>query len=100
YELVKSSSPTSLKLRGVNNVCYTLLKIKIDAGKFHQIRTQLSLAGMHIVGDVKYGGEKWGNDRAIALCATGLAFQAATEEKQVKLSIDIPDTWLKYLSTE
>src|SRR3989344_3965802 len=53
------------------NAKYSLLQIKIDTGKFHQIRAQLSMAGMSIVGDVKYKGERWGNEKAIALCATG-----------------------------
>lgn len=83
-----------------SNGKYSLLKIFIDGGKFHQIRAQLSLAGFPIVGDVKYGGEKWSDSRAIALCATGLNFMAATEEKRIRLAIEIPKEWQGYLSTE
>ena len=77
---------------------YSLLKIKIDGGKFHQIRSQLSLAGFPILGDVKYGGQGWPDSGAIALCATGLSFKAATEQKIIALSIEIPVERQKYLS--
>lgn len=87
YELVKSNGK------------YSLLKIKIDAGKFHQIRAQLSMAGMPVVGDVKYGGQKWPHEN-IALCATGLSFQKATEDERVDLSIGAPKEWESYLSTK
>jgi len=69
---------------------YSLLKISIEGGKYHQIRVQLSGAGWPIVGDGKYGGEKWAHKGSIALCATGLSFTAATVDKRVDLAIDIP----------
>ena len=72
YEVVKSSDN------------YSLLKIKLETGKFHQIRSQLSLAGFPILGDVKYGhsshkASEWQTQNSIALCATGLSFYCATE---------------------
>ena len=86
---------------------YSLLKIKLETGMFHQIRSQLSLAGFPILGDVKYalpgrslgvGWERdWNNSKAIALCATGLSFYCATEDKKVDLSIPIPESWQKYI---
>lgn len=91
YEVVKSNGK------------YSLLRIKIDTGKFHQIRSQLSLAGFPILGDVKYGAKEplpdpsAQADEAIALCATHISFKAATEEKEVNLSIDLPEEWQKYL---
>ncbi len=86
YEVIKS------------NTKYSLLKIKIDTGKFHQIRTQLSLAGFPILGDAKYKGEKWQDEKSIALCATDLNFQTATEDKTIKLSIELPEEWESYSS--
>ena len=80
-----------------SNGKYSLLKIKIDTGKFHQIRAQLSVAGLPILGDVKYGGEKWEDKNSIALCATGISFKAATEDKIVNLSMEIPKEWEQYL---
>lgn len=88
YETIKS------------NTRYSLLKIKLETGKFHQIRAQLSAAGHPILGDVKYGGEKWGNEKTIALCATNLSFKTAIGDKTINLSIDLPDEWQSYLSTQ
>ncbi|OGZ67031.1 MAG: hypothetical protein A3C58_00730 [Candidatus Staskawiczbacteria bacterium RIFCSPHIGHO2_02_FULL_34_10] len=88
YEVVKS------------NEIYSLLKIKIEGGKFHQIRAQLSIAGFPILGDIKYKGGSWDNKEAIALCATELSFKAATEEKIINLAIGLPKEWKNYLSTE
>ena len=81
-----------------NEKC-SLLKIKIETGKFHQIRAQLSSAGFPILGDVKYGGERWHDEKSLALCATELHFCTATESKLVKILIKIPEDWQKYLST-
>lgn len=79
---------------------YSLLKINIEGGQFHQIRAQLSLAGFPILGDVKYGGKnsQWNDERSIALSATGLSFKSATRDKRVNLTIKIPREWLKYIS--
>lgn len=81
YEMIKS------------NGNYSLLKIKIDTGKFHQIRSQLSLAGLPILGDIKYGAKEPLPNEVIALCATHISFKAATEEKMVNLAIDLPEEW-------
>jgi 23S rRNA pseudouridine1911/1915/1917 synthase len=48
---------------------YSLLNIKISTGRFHQIRAQLSKAGIPIKGDVKYGARRKNNDRSIHLHA-------------------------------
>jgi 23S rRNA pseudouridine1911/1915/1917 synthase len=89
YEVLKS------------NETYSLLKISIEGGQFHQIRTQLSLAGMPVLGDVKYlpaGRQvkgRWNNEKAIALCATGISFKTATGDQVINLAIDIPKEWPK-----
>ncbi len=88
YEVVKSNGK------------YSLLKIQIDTGKFHQIRSQLSLAGFPILGDVKYGAPIALDDMSIALIATDISFHQAVGGELVKLSVEIPQAWQKYLSTE
>jgi 23S rRNA pseudouridine1911/1915/1917 synthase len=80
-----------------SNGQYSLLGITIEGGKFHQIRTQLSLAGFPILGDVKYKGEKWQYENAIALCATEISFKKATEEEQVHLKVEPPTEWNSYV---
>jgi len=83
-----------------SNEKYALLKIMIEGGKFHQIRTQLSLAGLPILGDVKYGGKAWQYDGAIALCANYISFAPPTKYPVVVLSVDLPKEWQEYLSTD
>ncbi|OGZ65679.1 MAG: hypothetical protein A3D34_02935 [Candidatus Staskawiczbacteria bacterium RIFCSPHIGHO2_02_FULL_33_16] len=86
-----------------SNTDYSLLKIKIEGGQFHQIRTQLSIAGFPVLGDVKYlpGGRqvkgRWNNEKAIALCATQLSFYPATSDKLVVISIELPEEWKEYI---
>ncbi len=79
------------------NGVHSLLSIKIEGGKFHQIRSQLSLAGFPILGDVKYGAKQPLPQKDIALCATGLSFFPATSEELVSLSIGVPKEWQVYL---
>lgn len=76
---------------------YSLLKIKIETGRFHQIRAQLSMAGLPILGDVKYGAPEPLSDKSIALCATDLFFYTATNEKLVKISVKMPENWKKFV---
>ena len=53
YEVLQSDGrPVLSEVEGAEG--YSLLKIRIEGGKFHQIRAQLSLAGFPIVGDIKY----------------------------------------------
>ncbi len=85
YEVLKS------------NGAHSLLKVKIDTGKFHQIRAQLALAGFPILGDLKYKAREKMEGGNIALCATNLNFYPATSNEMVKLSVQIPKEWETYL---
>lgn len=49
-----------------------LLRIRLQTGRHHQIRVQMSHAGMPLAGDLKYGGDRSG--RSLALCAVNLSF--------------------------
>lgn len=53
---------------------YTILKIELITGRFHQIRSQLANAGFPIKGDVKYGARRKNKDRSIYLHAYELTF--------------------------
>lgn len=59
----------------------TLLDIHIDTGRFHQIRAQLSHAGLPILGDSRYGSEQSKvlsrrmGVRNVALCAYRIVLQ-------------------------
>ena len=88
YEVISSSGK------------YSLLKIKIKTGKFHQIRIQLASAGYPILGDVKYGAPSPLPDKSICLCATSISFLPAValaEEGKKTISIPVPADWKKHI---
>ena len=57
---------------------YTILKIALQTGRFHQIRSQLAHMGCPIKGDVKYGARRKNKDRSIHLHAYELSFTHPT----------------------
>ena len=63
----------------------TLVEIEIDTGRHHQIRVQMSHAGMPLAGDKKYGRED-GVD-CVALCAHKIAFPHPITGKKMKFEI-------------
>jgi len=52
-----------------------MFEIQLDTGRSHQIRAQMAKSGHPILGDLKYGGEKWSNPKAIALHCVSLKFK-------------------------
>ena len=76
-----------------DDVELSLLKIQIQTGRFHQIRAQLSNAGMPILGDQKYGNEV--SDKVslttgtknVALCACSLNFNHPVTGKNISFEI-------------
>jgi 23S rRNA pseudouridine1911/1915/1917 synthase len=95
WEVVRTSKPFGSPQ---GKSVYTLLKIMPKTGRFHQIRIQLSNMGHSILGDRKYGyNGEWENNNTIALCATAISFKSATEDKQIDLSIPLPEEWKKYI---
>ena len=62
---------------------YSVLKIELKTGRFHQIRSQLAHIGCHIKGDVKYGARRKNRDRSICLHAYEIAFDhPVTKERK------------------
>ncbi len=74
----------------------SLLAIELHTGRHHQIRVQLSSRGWPILGDVKYGGPKCGNPRALALHAASLAFEHPTTKERVRLTAEPPRIWTEW----
>lgn len=63
-----------------------LLEIRLDTGRHHQIRVQLSHAGMPLLGDKKYGlCEK--TTGALGLCSCRLTFVHPVKKKQMKFEV-------------
>lgn len=71
----------------------SLLEIHIDTGRFHQIRAQMSHAGMALLGDAKYADEavrKRGEElgiRNVALCAFCIEFQHPVKKEKMNFCI-------------
>jgi 23S rRNA pseudouridine1911/1915/1917 synthase len=70
----------------------TLLEVRPDTGRSHQIRVQLAAAGAPIAGDLRYGSRRalgtW-----IALHAASLAFDHPTRPERLRLEAPLPETW-------
>lgn len=74
---------------------YSLIKILLKTGKFHQIRAQFAAAGHPVAGDMKYGGRRSPHlaQDTIALAACGLSFTTATDNKNITLKERYPASW-------
>ena len=61
---------------------YTLVRVKLHTGRFHQIRAQLSSRGMPIVGDGKYGSHD-NRAKMPALFSSRLGFTLGTKSYNI-----------------
>ncbi len=67
----------------------SLIEIKLITGRHHQIRAQMSHAGMPLIGDNKYGNDKSKNlsyeikCRNVSLCAYKLEFFHPVSMKKI-----------------
>ena len=72
-------------------------RIRIETGRFHQIRAQMSHMGLPLAGDLKYGNEKSAliservNAAALALIADRIGFEHPVTHKRMEFSIDKND---------
>ena len=83
---------------------YTLLEVKIDTGRTHQIRVHLSQIGHPIIGDMTYSNGK--NEFGVegqCLHAKSLEFKHPITGKNMKLEAPLPDYFkniLLFLGTD
>lgn len=76
-----------LDQKEMNGKSRALLKIKLETGRHHQIRVQLSHAGIPLLGDRKYNpsGEK---GTSLGLCSCGLEFKHPKTGKIMKFETE------------
>lgn len=100
-----------LHYRVLNTVAFegaeiSLLDIRIETGRFHQIRAQLAHSGFPLLGDSKYGSEdskalsvKLGV-RNVALCAYKLELKHPTQGKTIEYEVKPEGTIFKKIYSE
>ena len=64
---------------------YSLVEIKLETGRHHQIRAQLSAIGCPIKGDLKYGFDRSNKDGSIHLHARKLSFIHPIKKETVSI---------------
>ena len=74
---------------------YLLLNIRLSTGRFHQIRSQLSFAGIPVRGDVKYGARRGNKDRTIGLHSWKTEFIHPSTKQSIQFEASLPsnDIW-------
>ncbi|PKK94767.1 MAG: RNA pseudouridine synthase [Tenericutes bacterium HGW-Tenericutes-5] len=88
----------SLANKSVDNNNYTLLKIELETGRFHQIRAQLSKHLFPIINDSKYGKKQI--DFNLGLFAYNINFKHPTLDKAMNFTIVPKDYPFNMFQTE
>ncbi|CAM4114353.1 RluA family pseudouridine synthase [Gillisia hiemivivida] len=70
---------------------YFLLEIALHTGRHHQIRSQLSVIGSPIKGDLKYGFDRSNKDASISLHARKLSFKHPVKDLELNLVAPVPN---------
>lgn len=79
----------------------SLLRLFPETGRTHQIRIHLSEAGFPILGDNLYGKPGFVlRGKGLFLCATGVEFFHPVIGKHIKVSIDLPEKFQRFMVSE
>lgn len=71
---------------------YSLLEVKLETGRHHQIRCQLAKIGSPIKGDLKYGFSRSNKDGGISLHARSIEFIHPVKKTNVKIVAKPPQS--------
>jgi 23S rRNA pseudouridine1911/1915/1917 synthase len=70
---------------------YSLLEIKLETGRSHQIRSQMAYIGSPIKGDLKYGAKRSNTDGGIHLHAKKVQFIHPVSKDSISINASLPD---------
>ena len=70
---------------------FTLLEIKLETGRSHQIRSQMAYIGSPIKGDLKYGAKRSNTDGGIHLHAKKVKFIHPVSKDSIVINASPPD---------
>jgi len=70
---------------------YALMKVDLETGRHHQIRSQLSAIGSPIKGDLKYGFDRSNKDGSIHLHARSLTFVHPVQKEPLTITAPPPN---------
>lgn len=82
-----------------SGIKYSLIEVELFTGRHHQIRVQMSHAGMPLLGDTKYGLEeskKLSDElgiRQTALLADKITLKHPSTNKEMTFTIQYPENW-------
>ena len=69
---------------------YSVLEIRLETGRHHQIRVQLSAMGCPIKGDLKYGFSRSNKDASVCLHAKKVIFEHPVSKETVVIEAPLP----------
>lgn len=88
---VKDSKKAILYYETIKNLDhYSLLEIKLETGRHHQIRSQLAYMKCYIKGDLKYGAKRSNPNGGIHLHSRGLKFKHPVKKIDIDIKAPIP----------
>lgn len=76
----------------------SLVQVRLQTGRRHQIRVQLAHHGHPIVGDLRYGATQELDGQNLALHAYHLALEHPTAETGMRWQVSPPENWTAALS--
>ena len=89
----------AVSTHNIGDAAYALVEVELFTGRHHQIRVQMSHAGMPLLGDSKYGTPQSKEItqklriRQTALLASRLEFIHPMSEEKMCFSISFPQSW-------
>ncbi len=71
----------------------SLVHVRLETGRHHQIRAQLAYIGHPVLGDIRYGASAPLAEKQIALCATEISVLHPTERNPRTFASPLPAGW-------